>query len=145
MAQVSVGGAKVSLSPVNPVMKVDKLTDVINGGAQTVINVNGKAALIENDIQNWVDGYVSNYTYQPYVTTPGMIKGKSFTLKTVAENARAGKNLVLASTEIELTVEVQTPAIFVPPPPGKPESDSTKEYTLKVIFTDPGQDAFTST
>ena len=144
MELVCVDTSKISIIPEDSELQITLATSVIKGGSQQSVKVNGKEALIEDDIQKWVESYTSNYSCPPYISTPGVVAGKSYTLKSVSKNSRAGKNLIMVSTEIELVVEVKTAAIFIPPAPAKPESDTTKEYKLIVTFTDPGQDSYTT-
>jgi len=130
MSIISVQGSIALVAPKPPSSFVLAVPfSNIPGGKQMLLTVAGKAGLIQDDIDTWVKTFVSAYSNAAY-STPGMVKGQSATVESLAKNTKAnGKNLVLASSIINIKLSVVTPAISSTKPP---QNDPVTSYQADV-------------
>lgn len=144
MSLACVNGATVSITPVIPAIFLAVPVATIPAKTQTQLNSGTQPVLVQKDIEDWAKTYVSNYTGLPPFNTPmsGVVQGDKVTITELSRQTKTkGKQIVLQTTQITMTVKVVTGAVD----PSTSNLDNIGKFDVKVAFTNAAQTQMTST
>lgn len=137
-----VTGASVSLKAVISSLIFDVSTHTLSlATSGPFATAESKEMLLEADVEASFATYTTPYKFPPYVSTPGVLVFQS--LKSINQlselTTKNGEPVVLKKTTGTITCSVTMKAIFTPPAPATPQSDSSTTYDLDFSFTDVAQ------
>ena len=139
MSYVCVNGAQVQLQPLGS-QQLSPPSSIIPARAQSVLAVDGRAALVPADIQAWAASYTAAYANPPYVG--GQVQGSTVQVSGLAAaTSTMGQMVVLQGTQVVLTVNVTAKA----KDPATGSEDTVSQFPVQVIFADTGQVKVVST